>query len=427
MARLIIRGGRPLKGKHLSPGNKNAALPMIAACLLTDEPVVLNNVPQIEDVKTMLAILAAMGVSVETTGRTVRLQAARVKTTALDAALCRRVRSSILLAGPVPARFGRLTLFPPGGDVIGRRPLDTHFLALTRLGVDVSCKKGAFLLRRHGRKLQGSRIVLEEASVTATETAIMAACFADGETAIFNAACEPHVRDLCDLLRKMGARITGDGTNLVRISGVEALRGATHAVCPDYVDSASFIAAGVVTDGDVQISPVRADDWEVVGRVFDRLGARYHRNQDAISVRPGQRLRAHPAIGGAIPKVEDGPWPAFPSDLMSLAVVMATQAEGTVLFFEKMFESRLYFVDRLIEMGARIVQCDPHRVVVSGPVKLKGITMASPDIRAGIALVVAALCARGESIIENAQSIDRGYEKIDEQLRTLGADITRVE
>jgi len=427
MARLIVRGGIRLKGVHRSPGNKNSALPMLAACLLTDEPLVLDNVPQIEDVRTMLAILSAMGVCVQTSGRRVRLDSSGVKTTTLDPTLCRRVRSSVLLAGPVPARFGRLTLYPPGGDIIGRRPLDTHFQALARMGVRISCGKGAFNLRREGSRLRGGRILLDEASVTATETAIMASCLAQGETEIFNAACEPHVRDLCDLLRKMGARITGDGTNLVRVSGVRSLGGAEHAVSPDYVDSASFIAAGILTGGNVSVGPVRPDDWEVIGRVFDRLGCRCAVTADQIVVRPGRRLRVQAAVGGAIPKIEDGPWPAFPSDLMSLAVVMATQASGTVLFFEKMFESRLYFVDRLIEMGARIVPCDPHRVVVSGPVRLKGITMASPDIRAGIALVVAALCARGESIIENAQSIDRGYENVDAQLRLLGADIERVD
>jgi len=427
MARLIVRGGIRLKGVHRSPGNKNSALPMLAACLLTDEPLVLDNVPQIEDVRTMLAILSAMGVCVQTSGRRVRLDSSGVKTTTLDPTLCRIVRSSVLLAGPVPARFGRLTLYPPGGDIIGRRPLDTHFQALARMGVRISCGKGAFNLRREGSRLRGGRILLDEASVTATETAIMASCLAQGETEIFNAACEPHVRDLCDLLRKMGARITGDGTNLVRVSGVRSLGGAEHAVSPDYVDSASFIAAGILTGGNVSVGPVRPDDWEVIGRVFDRLGCRCAVTADQIAVRPGHRLRVQAAVGGAIPKIEDGPWPAFPSDLMSLAVVMATQASGTVLFFEKMFESRLYFVDRLIEMGARIVPCDPHRVVVSGPVRLKGITMASPDIRAGIALVVAALCARGESIIENAQSIDRGYENVDAQLRLLGADIERVD
>jgi len=427
MARLIVRGGIRLKGVHRSPGNKNSALPMLAACLLTDEPLVLDNVPQIEDVRTMLAILSGMGVCVQTAGRRVRLDSSGVKTTTLDPTLCRRVRSSVLLAGPVPARFGRLTLYPPGGDIIGRRPLDTHFQALARMGVRISCGKGAFNLRREGGRLRGGRILLDEASVTATETAIMASCLAHGETEIFNAACEPHVRDLCDLLRKMGARITGDGTNLVRVSGVRSLGGAEHAVSPDYVDSASFIAAGILTGGNVSVGPVRPDDWEVIGRVFDRLGCRCTVNADQIAVRPGRHLRVQAAVGGAIPKIEDGPWPAFPSDLMSLAVVMATQTSGTVLFFEKMFESRLYFVDRLIEMGARIVPCDPHRVVVSGPVRLKGITMASPDIRAGIALVVAALCARGESIIENAQSIDRGYENVDGQLRLLGADIERVD
>lgn len=424
MARFIIHGGKPLRGTHTAPGNKNAALPMLAACVLTDQPVRLRNMPLIQDVITMMEILDDLGVDVDLKGRNVTLCAKGLHKRRLPPDLCRKVRSSILFAGPMAARHGSVTLYPPGGDVIGRRPLDTHFAALRSLGMSVK-GNGSYAFRRG--TLKGARILLDEASVTATESAVMAAVLAKGRTTLFNAACEPHVQDLCRMLNGMGAAISGIGTNLLAIDGVRALHGVTFTVPPDFIDVASFLAAGAVTGGAVSVDNARAEDLDVVARGFGKLGLRWSLKGARLSVGSKTKLRVRNDYGSAIPKIEDGPWPSFPSDLMSIAIVLATQAEGTLLFFEKMFESRMYFVDRLIEMGARIVQCDPHRVIVAGPSRLHGIHMSSPDIRAGISLVLAALCSRGRSVIENAQSIDRGYERVDEELRRLGADVTRVE
>jgi UDP-N-acetylglucosamine 1-carboxyvinyltransferase len=425
MARFIIQGGRRLSGTHRPPGNKNAVLPMLAACVLTDEPVCLRNVPLIEDVRTMLDILDNLGVSIALKGHTVTLGARGFRRRRLDPELCRRVRSSILLAGPIAARHGKVALFSPGGDLIGRRRLDTHLDGLRQLGIQVSCRGGSrFSFER--RRLLGARILLDEASVTATENVLMAATLAQGSTTIFNAACEPHVQDLCHMLNRMGARIRNIGTNYLKIEGVDRLHGVTHRVMPDYVDAASFIAAAAITGGDLTVEDVPAGQFDVVARPFRRLGIRWTIENRALKLLPGQMRRVQNDLGSAIPKIEDGPWPSFPSDLMSVLIVLATQARGSVLFFERLFESRLYFVDRLIEMGARIVQCDPHRVLVAGPSRLHGTHMSSPDIRAGMALVLAALCARGESIIDNAQCIDRGYERIDAELRRLGASVVRV-
>ncbi|MFH0953428.1 MAG: UDP-N-acetylglucosamine 1-carboxyvinyltransferase [Verrucomicrobiota bacterium] len=425
MSRFIIKGQKRLTGAYRPAGNKNAALPMLAACLLTDEPVTLRNVPQILDVQVMLDLLASLGVSVEPKHHEVTLCAAGLKKTRLDAGLCRRVRSSVLLAGPLVARHGRAVLPPPGGDVIGRRRLDTHFDGLGSLGITVEGGSN-FTLRR--KQLRGADILLDEASVTATENILMAATVAEGTTTLFNAACEPHVQDLGWLLNKMGARIQGLGTNLVRIEGVRRLHGASHAVGPDHIEVGSFIAAAAATHGELAIPDIPDTGFlAMMERCFRRLGV-------ALTVRPGrvtlaarQTLRIESDLGGAIPKIEDGAWPAFPSDLMSVAIVLATQAKGVMLFFEKMFESRMYFVDRLIEMGAQLIQCDPHRVLVTGPSRLHGTHLTTPDIRAGMGLVIAALCARGESTIDNAQLIDRGYERIDERLRALGADVSREE
>lgn len=424
MAQFIIRGGHRLGGHHKPPGNKNAALPMLAACVLTDETVCLHNLPLIDDVHTMLALLDEIGVSVRLRGHTVELCARGIRTTRLNAALCRKVRSSILFAGALAARHGKAVLFPPGGDVIGRRRLDTHFDSLRQLGIAVHAD-GHYKFT--ARNLRGARIVLDEASVTATENAVMAATLAKGVTTIFNAACEPHVRDLCVMLNRMGARIGGVGTNSLQIKGVESLRGVAHRIAPDYVDAAGFIAAAALTGGRVTIDDAHEDDFAVISRSFAKLGVRWTIANGILRMRPCRRLTILEDFGAAIPKIEDGPWPSFPSDLMSAALVLATQASGTMLFFEKMFESRMYFVDRLIEMGARIVQCDPHRVVVSGPARLHGTRLSSPDIRAGMALLLAALCAKGETVIGNAEVIDRGYENIERRLRALGADIVRSE
>ena len=424
MAQFVIRGGRRLSGHHKPPGNKNAALPMLAACVLTDEPVTLHNLPLIDDVLTMLGLLEEIGVDVRLRGHTVELCAGGLNSTRLSAALCRKVRSSILFAGALAARHGKAVLFPPGGDVIGRRRLDTHFDSLRQLGIEVTAD-GCY--RFTARKLRGARIVLDEASVTATENTVMAATLAKGVTTIFNAACEPHVRDLCLMLNRMGARIGGIGTNSLQIEGVESLQGVTHKIAPDYIDAAGFIAAAALTGGRITVDDAREDDLFVISRAFAKLGVCWSLGNGTLRMNPCRKLKVLEDFGSAIPKIEDGPWPSFPSDLMSAALVLATQASGTILFFEKMFESRLYFVDRLIEMGAHIVQCDPHRVLVSGPARLRGTRLSSPDIRAGMALLLAALCAEGETVIGNAEVIDRGYESIERRLRALGADIVRSE
>ncbi|OGV71140.1 MAG: UDP-N-acetylglucosamine 1-carboxyvinyltransferase [Lentisphaerae bacterium RIFOXYA12_FULL_48_11] len=424
MARFIIKGGRRISGHHTSPGNKNAVLPMLAACTLTDQLVKLRNIPLIEDVHTMLEILEDLGVSVNLHGHDVTICAKTLKKNTLRDDLCRKVRSSILFAGPLAVRLGRVILSPPGGDVIGRRRIDTHLVGLEALGVKI---KGNGRFTFSGSHIQGSRILLDEASVTATENIIMAAVLAKGSTSIFNAACEPHVQDLCVMLNKMGACISGIGTNLLKIEGVDSLHGVTHTVGPDYIDMASFIAASAITGGQLKIDHPEADHLQVVARTFSRIGVCWSYGKDQLLLSAHQNLRVENDFAAAIPKIEDGVWPNFPSDLMSVAIVLATKAKGTVLFFEKMFESRMYFVDRLIEMGAHIVQCDPHRVVVAGGgSSLHGIHLSSPDIRAGMALILAALCAKGESIIDNAQTIDRGYERVDQKLRKLGADIERV-
>ncbi len=422
MARFIIHGGKRLSGTYVPGGNKNAVLPMLAACVLTDETVTLENVPLIEDVRTMLDLLSGLGVEVETKGHAVKLCAKGLRRSKLDPELCRKVRASILLAGPMAARLGRVTLSPPGGDVIGRRRLDTHFLGLQALGIEVEGGKH-FVFRR--KRLEGAAMVLDEASVTATENVLMAATLARGETTIFNAACEPHVTDLVLLLNKMGAQISGVGTNRLVIRGVESLHGATHVVQPDYIEIGSFVAAAAATGGELKVSGVEAEPMLIISKTFQKLGIKLQVEENTLTCPSRQTRRIIKDFGSAIPKIEDGPWPMFPSDLMSVSLVAATQAKGTVLFFEKMFESRMYFVDYLIGMGAGIVVCDPHRVLVTGPSRLHGTNMASPDIRAGMALLIAALCAKGESVIHNAQTIDRGYERVEERLRALGADIVR--
>ena len=427
MARLIIRGGRKIGGTFRPLGNKNAVLPMLAACVLTDEPVILENVPRILDVENMLKLLADLGVAVSRRGQAVELRARGLKKTVLDRELCAKVRGSILMAGPLPARHGRATLFAPGGDVIGRRRLDTHFEGLDALGIGMVWRGEAFQLVRK-RGFRGAEILLDEASVTATENILMAATLAPGQTVILNAACEPHVQDLGALLNKMGARISGLGTNRIEIEGVKKLSGARHRVGPDYIEIGSFLAAAAATGGALTVTELPdATTLKVMRRAFGRLGVRWTIGNGQLVLPARQTLRVKPDLGGAIPKMEDGIWPAIPSDLLSVALVLATQTRGAVLFFEKLFESRMYFVDRLLEMGATLVQCDPHRVVVSGPVRLRAQLISSPDIRAGMALVIAALCAQGTTTMENAEMIDRGYERIEARLRALGADIRREE
>ncbi len=428
MSKFVIKGGRPVNGTHRTPGNKNAALPMLAASLLTSEPVTLRNLPLIADVRTMLELLSDIGVDVDLDGnaRTVRICAKRIKNTHLNKTLCGKVRSSILFAGPLLARCGSAKLYPPGGDVIGRRRIDTHLVGFRQLGAAVRTTS-AYLFQAP-KRLEAQRILLDEASVTATENLIMAAALAKGTTVLYNTACEPHVQDLCRMLNAMGAKIAGIGTNRLTIEGVESLHGTEQRIGPDYIDAGSYLAAALVTGGELTIEDVEPADFEVLERPFKRFGTRWSIDPETKTLRlpARQRLKTAYDLGDAIPKIEDGPWPMFPSDLMSILIVLATQTRGTTLFFEKMFESRMYFVDHLIGMGARIVQCDPHRVVVTGPAQLHGIHVASPDIRAGMALLVAALCAKRETVIHNAGSIDRGYESVETELCRLGASIERV-
>ena len=422
----VIQGGRPLNGTVRAAGNKNGALPILAASVLAEEPVVLSNIPRIRDVDTMVALLRDVGAEVEwTAANEARIDATGAYRTDLDPALCSQMRASFLLAGPLLARFGRVTVPPPGGDVIGRRRLDPHIHALAELGAEINVDR-RYEMRTSG--LRGKQVFLDEASVMATENAVMAACVAPGETVIGNAACEPHVQDLCRFLVSLGAHIEGIESNVLRIQGVPALLGGGEwRIASEHIEVGSFIGLAATTGGDLTIEDVEPRDLAPILPAFERLGVRVEVNARSLRVPPGQQLAVEDDLGGQIPKIEDGPWPAFPADLTSIAVVTATQAHGTILIFEKMFESRLFFVDKLVGMGARIILCDPHRVVVTGPAQLYGERLTSPDIRAGMAMLIAAFCAEGTSIIGNVGEIDRGYERIDERLRSLGARIERVD
>jgi len=419
----VIEGGRPLNGRVRASGNKNGVLPVLAASLLTEEPVELDNVPRIRDVDTMIALLRQLGAEVDWTGdNAVRIHAQEIGNE-VDEDLASRIRASFLLAGPLLARLGRASVPPPGGDIIGRRRLDPHIHAFAELGASIEIGERYEL----AGSLRGSHIHLDEPSVMGTENTVMAASLAPGKTLISNAASEPHVQNLCRFLVSLGAKIDGIGSNVLHVTGVERLFGGSHSIGPEHIEVGSFIGMAAVTGGDITVDGIAADDLWPVLPVLRRLGIEVELGDDWVRVPPGQRLEIQDDLGGAIPKVEDGPWPQFPADLTSIAVVVATQARGTVLVFEKMFESRLFFVDKLVSMGARIILCDPHRVVITGPAKLYGQRMSSPDIRAGMAMVIAALCAEGTSTIGDAYQIDKGYERIDERLRALGADIQRVE
>jgi UDP-N-acetylglucosamine 1-carboxyvinyltransferase len=421
----VIEGGRALSGTIRAAGNKNGALPILAACLLVDEPVQLTNVPHIRDVETMMELIADLGAEVEWTGPNgVRIHAATVSSHSLDSELATRIRASFLLAGPLLARLGRASVPPPGGDVIGRRRLDPHIHALAELGAEIEVD-ARYEMRTDG--LRGAHVFLDEASVMATENAVMAAALAPGETVIGNAACEPHIQDLCRFLVSLGAEVDGIGSNVLRIHGVERLHGGEWRIGSEHIEVCSFIGLAAVTRGDVTIEDVVPEDLAPILPIFARLGVRAELAGTTLHVPPDQELVIQDDLGGQIPKIEDGPWPAFPADLTSIALAVATQAQGTILIFEKMFENRLFFVDKLVSMGARIILCDPHRAVVTGPAKLFGQQMASPDIRAGMAMLIASLCADGVSTIGNVGEIDRGYERIDERLRGLGAQIERVE
>jgi UDP-N-acetylglucosamine 1-carboxyvinyltransferase len=425
MESFVIEGGRPLSGTVRASGNKNAALPILAASLLAGDEVLLENVPRIRDVETMVRLLADLGAVLEWTGpNAIRIDPRPVAKTALDPDLAREIRASFLLAGPLLARFGSVRVPPPGGDVIGRRRLDTHIHAFQELGVQVELN-GGYEMRTEG--LRGKRMYLDEASVMGTENAIMAAVLAEGETVVGHAACEPHIQDLCRFLVSLGARITGIGSNVLHIDGVDSLTGGRHRICPEHVEVASFAALAAVTGGDVTVEDVEPDDLIAIVPAFRKLGIRIDVDGRTVRVSGDQDLRIVDDLGGQIPKIESGVWPAFPADLTSIALTCATQSHGTVLIFEKMFESRLFFVDKLVSMGARIILCDPHRAVVTGPARLYAQRLESPDIRAGMAMVIAALCAEGRSSIGNIGQIDRGYERIDERLRQLGASIERAD
>src|SRR5579884_3758751 len=421
----VIEGGNPLNGRIRASGNKNGALPILAACLLADGPVELSNVPRIRDVETMLELVCGLGASAEWTGENeVRVDPGGLASHEIDGRLAERIRASFLLAGPLLSRLGRASVPPPGGDVIGRRRLDPHLHALERLGSRIEVQS-RYEMTTEG--LRGAEIFLDEASVMATENAVMAAVLTPGETTIGNAACEPHVQDLCRFLVSLGAQIEGIESNVLRITGVERLGGGEWAIGCDHIEVGSFVGMAAITGGDVTIEAVRTRDLVSIVPAFGKLGVRVELGADAVHVPARQQLIVQDDLGGMIPKIEDGPWPAFPSDLTSIAVTVATQAFGTVLMFEKMFENRLFFTDKLVSMGARIILCDPHRAVVTGPAKLVGQRMESPDIRAGMSMLLAALAADGQSTIGAAHQIDKGYERIDERLRALGAAIERVD
>ncbi|MDX6440417.1 MAG: UDP-N-acetylglucosamine 1-carboxyvinyltransferase [Gaiellaceae bacterium] len=422
----VIEGSRRLSGTIRAAGNKNGALPIIAACLLADGPVALSNVPRIRDVDTMLELLAELGADASWTGvNEVSVDARGASKSAPDEALGSKIRASFLLAGPLLARFGRASMPPPGGDVIGRRRLDPHLHAFTELGavMDLSGR----LYELEAPNLRGASVFLDEASVMATENTIMAAVLAKGHTVLGNAACEPHVQDLCRFLVSLGAQIDGIESNVLRITGVESLTGGSWSIGPDHIEVGSFIGMAAITGGDVTIEGVRTQDLVSIVPAFGKLGVRVEVGEDTVHVPTKQQLIVEDDLGGMVPKIEDGPWPAFPSDLTSIALTVATQAFGTVLMFEKMFENRLFFTDKLVSMGARIILCDPHRAVITGPARLVGQRMESPDIRAGMAMLLAALSAEGQSTIGAAHQIDKGYERIDERLRALGASIERVD
>lgn len=423
MYEYLVEGGFPIKGTIKASGNKNAALPCIAAALLSAEPVTLRNIPDIEDVGVMLDIFVALGGTVEKkSANTYILCAKEVTSSEIPLEHSKKIRASILFAGPLVARTGKAILPPPGGDVIGRRRLDTHFLALQELGARVAIN-GRFKFTAN--KLISADIFLDEASVTATENAIMAAVLAEGETIITNAASEPHVQDLCNMLNGMGAHISGIGSNILTIVGTDNLHGTDFTIGSDYMEIGSFIGLAAATKGSISISGVNAKDMRPIKLAFGKLGITWNIDGDVLTVPSSQSLQINTDLGGMIPKIDDSPWPGFPADLTSIMTVVATQVDGTVLIHEKMFESRMFFVDKLIAMGARITLCDPHRAVVSGPSNLHGSELVSPDVRAGMAMIIAALSARGESVIRNVYQVERGYEHLVERLQSLGAHIER--
>ena len=424
MGQLHINGGRVPRGSVRVSGNKNAALPMLAATLLTRDKVTLHNMPDILDVRTMMDIIRALGGSVEFENNTAVIDASGVASGVIPRELCSKARTSILFAAPLVARLHEARLYPPGGDVIGRRRLDGHFYGLEKLGAEMDSSDGSYFFTLPNKKLVGRELFLDEASVTATEQIMMAAVLAEGHTTLLNAASEPHVVELGEMLNSMGAWITGLGSNTIEIDGVSDLHGCECSIAGDHIEAGSFLALGAALGGDIEvIGTVPRHNW-MLRRVFERFNIEMSLLPDRILLPGGQKLMVRQDFGGHIPVISDGPWPQYPSDMMSCTIVMATQAQGCSLFFEKMFESRIYFVDRLIDMGANAIVCDPHRVVISGVSHLHGTTMASPDIRAGMAMVIAGLCAEGESVIKSSEIIYRGYANLVEKLHGLGLDVT---
>ena len=425
MHEYLIEGGFPIKGTITASGNKNAALPCIAATLLTEEPVILHNVPEIEDTGVMLKILQSFGATItKEKDHSWKVEAKNIVPICIPAELSKKIRASILFAGPLVGRCGKCEMLPPGGDVIGRRRLDTHFLALEQLGAQVKFEDRLVF---SANKLSGTDIFLDECSVTATENALMAAVLAEGKTTITNAASEPHIQDLCNMLNAMGAKISGIGSNILYIEGVKKLHSCEFTIGPDYMEIGSFIGLAAVTKGSITINGIKGLDLRPLKTGFAKLGISWSVEGDSLSVGSVQEMKANADVGTKIPKIDDAPWPGFPPDLTSIMTVVATQVEGTVLIFEKLFESRMFFVDKLISMGAQITLCDPHRAVVSGPAVLHGDHLVSPDVRAGMAMVIAAMIAHGESRISNVYQIERGYEHLVEKLQSLGAHIKRVE
>ncbi len=425
MEKFIIEGGYRLKGSVTASGNKNEALPALAACLMTDKCVTLRNIPRIGDVQTILNIMKDLGTDVkEISESELEICCKNIQRADLDEKKCASLRAAILLAGPLLTRFRKVTLPPPGGDVIGRRRLDTHFMAFQQLGARILDSEKKYVFEKE--ELTGSHIFLEEQSVTATENALMAATLAKGQTILRNAACEPHVAGLAKMLISMGAKIDGAATNIIQIEGVDRLSGTDHRIGADYLEVAGYIILAAVTNSEITIKNVNQEDLYVIHSTFRKIGIEFEFENMEIFVPAGQKLEILSDFAGNVSQIDDGPWPAFPSDLMSLVIVAATQAKGTILVFEKMYDGRMFFVDHLISMGARIVLCDPHRVVVVGPSQLYGTELHSPDIRAGMALVIAALCAKGQSCIYNVKQIDRGYENLERKLQGLGAKIKRV-
>jgi len=425
MEKFIVKGGYQLKGKITPSGNKNEALPVLAAVLLTDQPVTLHNVPNIGDINQLKQILEGLGVCISYKGdSSYQFDSSHLLSFEPDKVLSSGIRGSFLLAAPLLARFQQAKVFVPGGDAIGKRRLDTHLEAMQQLGVTIKTENDGFLLKC--KKLKGTDILLDEASVMATENIVMTAVLAEGTTTIYHAACEPHVQGLCRMLNMMGAKIEGIGSNFLKIEGVESLSGGDHHIQPDHTEIGSLIGLAAVTHSEITIEKPGFHNFHQILRYFERLGVKVKQVGEDMLIPAEQELEIKTDIDQSIPKIDDAPWPAFPADLTSIMTMVATQCKGTVLIFEKMFESRLFWVDKLISMGAKIILCDPHRAVVNGPAKLKGGILTSPDIRAGMALLIAALCAEGTSEIYNIQQIDRGYEKIDERLNQLGAKIQRV-